>query len=103
MTSRHMLMASMNSCRRRGEKWFVAMNKWQDITDMEVSKGGSEMTVDRVPDGEQIGIESLDMLSEHCRQVEGIGYKDTSDACLASFSSMPRMSRDYAKGSTETL
>ena len=28
-----------DSCRRRGDKWFVAMNKWQDITDMEVSKG----------------------------------------------------------------
>ncbi|KAF8559111.1 Phosphoribosylformimino-5-aminoimidazole carboxamide ribotide isomerase [Imleria badia] len=38
------------SCRRRGGKWFVAMNKWQDITDMEVSK------------------ESLDMLSEHCSE-----------------------------------
>lgn len=28
------------SCRRRGEdRWFVAMNKWQTITDMEVNKG----------------------------------------------------------------
>lgn len=27
------------SCRRRGDKWFVAMNKWQDITTMEVNKG----------------------------------------------------------------
>jgi hypothetical protein len=27
------------SCRRRGNKWLVAMNKWQDITDMEVSQG----------------------------------------------------------------
>ncbi|KAG6821279.1 hypothetical protein H0H93_002389 [Arthromyces matolae] len=26
------------SCRRRGDKWLVAMNKWQDITDMEVSE-----------------------------------------------------------------
>ena len=26
------------SCRRRGDQWFVAMNKWQDITDMEVSQ-----------------------------------------------------------------
>ncbi|KAF9247045.1 Phosphoribosylformimino-5-aminoimidazole carboxamide ribotide isomerase [Melanogaster broomeanus] len=38
------------SCRRRGDKWLVAMNKWQDITDMEVCK------------------ESLDLLSEYCRQ-----------------------------------
>ncbi|KAI5893319.1 Phosphoribosylformimino-5-aminoimidazole carboxamide ribotide isomerase [Schizophyllum commune H4-8] len=38
------------SCRRRGDSWFVAMNKWQDITDMEVTK------------------ESLDMLSEYCSE-----------------------------------
>ncbi|TFK75911.1 Phosphoribosylformimino-5-aminoimidazole carboxamide ribotide isomerase [Pluteus cervinus] len=38
------------SCRKRGEKWLVAMNKWQDITDTEVSK------------------ESLDLLSEYCSE-----------------------------------
>ncbi|KIK16244.1 hypothetical protein PISMIDRAFT_113753 [Pisolithus microcarpus 441] len=38
------------SCRRRGDKWLVAMNKWQDVTDMEVCK------------------ESLDLLSHYCRQ-----------------------------------
>ncbi|EAU84783.2 N-(5'-phospho-D-ribosylformimino)-5 [Coprinopsis cinerea okayama7 len=38
------------SCRRRGEKWLVAMNKWQDITDMEVCK------------------ETLDLLSEYCSE-----------------------------------
>ena len=27
------------SCRRVEERWFVAMNKWQTITDMEVNKG----------------------------------------------------------------
>ncbi len=28
------------SCRRRGaHTWFVAMNKWQTITDMEVNEG----------------------------------------------------------------
>ena len=29
------------SCRRVGidEKWFVAMNKWQTITDMELNQG----------------------------------------------------------------
>jgi phosphoribosylformimino-5-aminoimidazole carboxamide ribotide isomerase len=28
------------SCRRRGDdRWFVAMNKWQTITDMEVTQG----------------------------------------------------------------
>lgn len=29
------------SCRRKGDTWFVAMNKWQDLTDMEVSAGMS--------------------------------------------------------------
>ncbi|KAF9451723.1 Phosphoribosylformimino-5-aminoimidazole carboxamide ribotide isomerase [Macrolepiota fuliginosa MF-IS2] len=38
------------SCRKRGDKWLVAMNKWQDITDMEVSK------------------ESLDLLAEYCSE-----------------------------------
>ncbi|KAJ8481738.1 hypothetical protein ONZ51_g5824 [Trametes cubensis] len=38
------------SCRKRGDKWLVAMNKWQTITDMEVCK------------------ESLDLLAEHCSE-----------------------------------
>ena len=29
------------SCRRRGGTWFVAMNKWQTITEMEITKGMS--------------------------------------------------------------
>ena len=29
------------SCRRREGKWFVTMNRWQTITDMEVNKGMS--------------------------------------------------------------
>ena len=31
------------SCRRKDETWFVAMNKWQKITDMEVTKASIEM------------------------------------------------------------
>lgn len=27
------------SCRKRGNDWFVAMNRWQDMTDMQVNKG----------------------------------------------------------------
>ena len=27
------------SCRRRDDKWIVAMNKWQTLTDMEVTNG----------------------------------------------------------------
>ncbi|KAF7794541.1 hypothetical protein EIP86_005675 [Pleurotus ostreatoroseus] len=38
------------SCRRRGDKWFVAMDKWQRITEMEVCK------------------ESLDLLSQYCSE-----------------------------------
>jgi len=38
------------SCRRRGTSWVVAMNKWQDLTNMEVNK------------------ESLDLLAEYCSE-----------------------------------
>ncbi|KAF8897531.1 hypothetical protein BD779DRAFT_1608111 [Infundibulicybe gibba] len=38
------------SCRKRGEKWFVAMDKWQSITDTEVTKG------------------TLDLLSSYCSE-----------------------------------
>ncbi|EJD48392.1 1--5-imidazole-4-carboxamide isomerase [Auricularia subglabra TFB-10046 SS5] len=38
------------SCRRKNDKWFVAMNKWQCLTQMEVNK------------------ESLDLLSQHCSE-----------------------------------
>ncbi|KAI0638253.1 Phosphoribosylformimino-5-aminoimidazole carboxamide ribotide isomerase [Trametes polyzona] len=38
------------SCRRRGDRWLVAMNKWQTITDMEVCK------------------ESLDLLAHYCSE-----------------------------------
>lgn len=27
------------SCRRKGSSWFVAMNKWQTLTNMEVNQG----------------------------------------------------------------
>lgn len=38
------------SCRRRGDRWLIAMNKWQDVTDTEVCQ------------------QSLDMLSEYCSE-----------------------------------
>ncbi|KAG2181154.1 hypothetical protein INT43_008736 [Umbelopsis isabellina] len=38
------------SCRRKDNKWIVAMNKWQTMTDMEVNK------------------ESLDLLTEYCSE-----------------------------------
>jgi phosphoribosylformimino-5-aminoimidazole carboxamide ribotide isomerase len=27
------------SCRKQGSDWVVAMNRWQDMTDMQVNKG----------------------------------------------------------------
>lgn len=30
------------SCRKREKTWFVAMNKWQTITDMEVNRSMSD-------------------------------------------------------------
>ncbi|KAF8524637.1 Phosphoribosylformimino-5-aminoimidazole carboxamide ribotide isomerase [Hysterangium stoloniferum] len=38
------------SCRRKDDRWYVAMNKWQDLTDMEVNQ------------------ESLDLLSQYCSE-----------------------------------
>jgi phosphoribosylformimino-5-aminoimidazole carboxamide ribotide isomerase len=35
---RHKLVIDL-SCRKKDNTWFVAMNKWQTITDMEVNKG----------------------------------------------------------------
>jgi phosphoribosylformimino-5-aminoimidazole carboxamide ribotide isomerase len=29
------------SCRRKADKWFVATNKWQTITDFELNQGTS--------------------------------------------------------------
>ena len=29
----------MDSCRKKNDKWVVAMDKWQKMTDMEVNKG----------------------------------------------------------------
>ena len=42
------------SCRRRGSDWVVAMNRWQDLTDMVLSK------------------DALDLVSSHCRCADGL-------------------------------
>ncbi|KAI6715991.1 hypothetical protein JHW43_001488 [Diplocarpon mali] len=31
------------SCRKKGDTWFVAMNKWQTITDMEINKASIQL------------------------------------------------------------
>ena len=37
------------SCRRRGETWFVAMDRWQTITEMEVNQGFFALDPDELP------------------------------------------------------
>lgn len=62
-----LLLSDLISCRQKGNKWYIAMNKWQDLTDMEVTRGISifhtcikkfEMTQ---------SLESLELLSRYCR------------------------------------
>ncbi|KAI8329923.1 hypothetical protein BC941DRAFT_441617 [Chlamydoabsidia padenii] len=68
------------SCRRSGNQWVVAMNKWQTLTDMVVNK------------------ETLDMLSEFCSEflihaadVEGLcrGIDEELVECLGQWVSIP--------------
>ncbi|KAG8706445.1 Enzyme that catalyzes the fourth step in the histidine pathway [Ceratobasidium sp. 395] len=68
------------SCRKRGDKWIVAMNKWQDITDMEVNKA------------------SLELLAQYCSEflihaadVEGLcqGIDETLVTRLGEWSTIP--------------
>ncbi|KAF3916899.1 hypothetical protein ABW21_db0201438 [Orbilia brochopaga] len=68
------------SCRRRGDSWLVATNKWQTITDMEVTEG------------------TLSMLSEYCSEflihaadVEGLcrGIDEDLVRALGKWTSIP--------------
>ncbi|KIJ57027.1 hypothetical protein M422DRAFT_57542 [Sphaerobolus stellatus SS14] len=36
-------VVDIRSCQRRGDTWVVAMNKWQDLTDLEVNKSNEEI------------------------------------------------------------
>ncbi|KAJ7507809.1 Phosphoribosylformimino-5-aminoimidazole carboxamide ribotide isomerase [Mycena galericulata] len=74
------------SCRKRGDGWFVAMNKWQDMTDMEVSR------------------ESLDMLSKYCSEflihaadVEGL-CQGIDEALVSKLGEWVRIPCTYAGG-----
>lgn len=62
------------SCRRRGDEWVVAMNRWQDLTDMVLSKA------------------SLDLVSAHCRYVSRL-TKRTTDPCGRCRGAVPRHRR----------
>ncbi|KAI0053642.1 Phosphoribosylformimino-5-aminoimidazole carboxamide ribotide isomerase [Auriscalpium vulgare] len=77
------------SCRRRGDKWLIAMNKWQDITDMEVCQ------------------ETLDMLSEYCSEflihaadVEGL-CEGIDEALVAKLGEWVRIPTTYAGGAKD--
>ncbi|TGJ68398.1 Enzyme that catalyzes the fourth step in the histidine pathway [Orbilia oligospora] len=68
------------SCRRRDDRWFVATNKWQTITDTEVTK------------------DTLDLLSEYCAEflihaadVEGLcrGIDEELVKALGNWSTIP--------------
>lgn len=37
------------SCRRKDDKWFVATNKWQTITDFELNKGMVSVLASNLP------------------------------------------------------
>ncbi|KAI0307097.1 hypothetical protein B0F90DRAFT_1851382 [Multifurca ochricompacta] len=77
------------SCRRRGPRWMVAMNKWQDITDTEVCR------------------ETLDLLSDYCSEflvhaadVEGLcqGIDEELVALLGNWVTIPTT---YAGGAKD--
>lgn len=58
------------SCRRRGdEAWFVAMNKWQTITDMEVNQGESNHCLQSIPTiSTNIEQECIKLLEPYCSE-----------------------------------
>ncbi|THV08559.1 Phosphoribosylformimino-5-aminoimidazole carboxamide ribotide isomerase [Dendrothele bispora CBS 962.96] len=77
------------SCRRRDDQWVVAMNKWQDLTDMVVSE------------------ESLTMLSEYCSEflihaadVEGL-CQGIDEALVAKLGVWARIPVTYAGGAKD--
>ncbi|KAI9467082.1 Phosphoribosylformimino-5-aminoimidazole carboxamide ribotide isomerase [Lactarius psammicola] len=81
------------SCRRRGDRWMVAMNKWQDITDTEVSELPS--------------IETLDLLSDYCSEflvhaadVEGL-CQGIDEDLVALLGKWVRIPTTYAGGAKD--
>ncbi|KAJ4481531.1 Phosphoribosylformimino-5-aminoimidazole carboxamide ribotide isomerase [Lentinula edodes] len=77
------------SCRRKGEKWFVAMNKWQDLTEMEVFS------------------ESLDLISNYCSEflvhaadVEGL-CQGIDEALVTKLGEWCRIPVTYAGGAKD--
>ncbi|CEQ42942.1 SPOSA6832_04814, partial [Sporobolomyces salmonicolor] len=80
------------SCRRRNDRWVVAMNRWQDLTDMEVNE------------------DSLSLLSEYCSEflihaadVEGLcqGIDEQLAAKLGQWVKIPTTYAGGAKSVTD--
>ncbi|KAI0254758.1 Phosphoribosylformimino-5-aminoimidazole carboxamide ribotide isomerase [Lactifluus subvellereus] len=83
------------SCRRKGHRWMVAMNKWQDITDTEVCRGTED------------NYQTLDSLSNYCSEflvhaadVEGLcqGIDEDLVALLGKWVTIPTT---YAGGAKD--
>jgi phosphoribosylformimino-5-aminoimidazole carboxamide ribotide isomerase len=55
------------SCRRKGDSWFVAMNKWQTLTDMELSQG-IFMTRNCIAEYLIYMIDSISLLEPYCSE-----------------------------------
>lgn len=55
------------SCRRRGTTWFVAMNKWQTMTDMEINQGRPIVPPQPIHEA-KFGSESINMLQDYCAE-----------------------------------
>ncbi|KAG9006623.1 Enzyme that catalyzes the fourth step in the histidine pathway [Tulasnella sp. JGI-2019a] len=66
------------SCRKRANKWIVAMNKWQDLTDMEVNQ------------------DSLDVLSQYCSEFL-IHAADVEGLCQGIDESLVRRLGEWAQ------
>lgn len=56
------------SCRRRGATWYVAMNKWQILTDFEVNQGERTRIRSWVGKGLTNGVENISLLQQHCSE-----------------------------------
>ncbi|KAJ9642890.1 Enzyme that catalyzes the fourth step in the histidine pathway [Coniosporium tulheliwenetii] len=56
------------SCRRRGEKWYVAMNKWQTITDMELNQSMLALIGSLCVQSSRTAADSISLLEPHCSE-----------------------------------
>ncbi|KAL9124366.1 MAG: hypothetical protein Q9217_006299 [Psora testacea] len=56
------------SCRRQHDKWIVAMNKWQKLTDVEINEGRLRRIIPNQIDAYIALPESIKMLEPHCSE-----------------------------------